>query len=94
MNKFLERVGKFAKNPYLQMFVAVVLIVSSAREGWGTVVEDASSGRLRASHGTLLLGIVHLMRTLPDVVEGVERAGEAAEARAAKAIQADKDKMK
>ena len=55
------------------MFVGIILIVSSLMDSWATLSEDISDGRLRVSHATLLLGITHFLRTLPDVVEGLER---------------------
>lgn len=72
MMKFLTRLCKFADNPYVQVIVAVVLIVTSVSEAWDTLADDLSGGRMRASHGTLLLGIVGLMQSLPDLVEGLE----------------------
>jgi heme/copper-type cytochrome/quinol oxidase subunit 3 len=91
-NESVAKLGRFAKNPYVQMFMAVVLIVSSITEGWGSMAADVSHGRLRAFHGTLLLGIVHLLRTLPDVVEAIERAAEVAGSTAVEEIEAEEER--
>jgi hypothetical protein len=74
MHPLLRKLGRFAKNPNLQMFVAIVLIVSSLQETFGSVSEDFSQRKFRVFHGTLLLGIVHLLRILPEFIEGIERA--------------------
>jgi hypothetical protein len=79
MNKLLRKLARFVGSPYLQTVVALVLIVSSLQEGWDTLAE-VRHGRISVSHGTLLLGISHLLRTLPDLVEGIERASERIEA--------------
>jgi hypothetical protein len=77
MRPILRKLARFAKNPNLQMFVAIVLIVTSLQETWGSVAEDFSQLKFRVFHGTLLLGIVHLLRILPEFVEGIERASKA-----------------
>lgn len=73
MQKILKKLAAIAKNPYLQLFVALVLIGSSLMETISSIDEDVAKLHVRVFHGTLLLGIMHLFRTLPEVVDGIER---------------------
>ena len=76
-SKVLKSLARFARQPYVQLIVAVVLIASSARESWQTMLYDFEHLNLRVHHGTLLLGISQLLQCLPAAVEGIERAAEA-----------------
>jgi hypothetical protein len=79
MKKFLTRIGRFAENPYLQAVVAAVLIITSLREAWETLAEDFSSGSMRASHGTLLLGVTSFLQSLPEIVKDLDAVGKVVE---------------
>jgi len=56
-----------------QLAVALVLIGTSVAELSETFVEDLHSGRLRASHGLLVVGVWQVLQAIPNLVEGLER---------------------
>ena len=69
----LDALRRIVGHPLTQLGVALVLIVTSAMELSQTFVDDFYSSRVRATHGLLLVGIWQLLRTIPDLVEGIER---------------------
>ena len=42
-------------------------------EAWETIVEDLSSFNLKAHHGVILIGIVHFLKALEEITEGLEK---------------------
>jgi hypothetical protein len=77
LNRVLRSLANFARQPYVQLVVAIVLIVSSAVESWQTMAYDFTHLQLRVHHGTLLLGISQLLSCLPQAVDGLERMAKA-----------------
>jgi hypothetical protein len=71
--RWLESLRRIVGHPLTQLGVALVLIVTSAIELSQTFVDDFYSTRVRATHGLLIVGIWQMLRTLPDLIEGIER---------------------
>lgn len=69
----MEALRRIVGHPLTQLGVALVLVVTSVIELSQTFVDDFYASRVRATHGLLVVGIWQLLRTLPDLVEGIER---------------------
>ena len=69
----MQALRRIVGHPLTQLGVALVLVVTSLIEVSQTFVDDFSSGRVRATHGLLIVGLWQILRTLPDLIEGLER---------------------
>ena len=69
----MQALRRIVGHPLTQLGVALVLVVTSLIEVSQTFVADFSSGRVRATHGLLIVGLWQILRTLPDLIEGLER---------------------
>jgi len=73
MKKPLQRLKALVKHPYTQLFTGMVLIVSGLFEVWDDIMNARNSFRLGVHHGVVLFGIVQILGSLPDLVEGLDR---------------------
>jgi len=58
---------------YLNLISGLVLLVTSGYETWNTFGE----GTIGAHHGVLIFSIIHILKTLPEMVEGFKDVNEA-----------------
>jgi len=77
MKAFLDRIRRFTDHPATRMATGLILVVSSIAEGYDTFFDDVQHFRLRAHHGLLIFGLVNMLRSMPDFIEGLESATEA-----------------
>jgi hypothetical protein len=59
-------------HPLMKLFVGLILIASGVIEAYDTVWDDFHRLRVRVGHGVIFLGVVNVLASLPDVIEGVE----------------------
>lgn len=59
-------------NPWLNLVVGIVLILSAFWEIGDTISEDLTSGNFRAAHGILVFGVVTALKALADMFAGLE----------------------
>ena len=64
------------KHPFMDVAIALILIVTSLAEGWGTLRHDLVTLDAGVHHGVLIFGFVNLMRILPNLLEAAERTVE------------------
>lgn len=64
---------RIAQNRYLGLFSGLILLATAGYETWRTVDEFA----LGAHHGLLAYSLTHILRSLPDLREGVQTIAEA-----------------
>jgi hypothetical protein len=69
--------------------MGLVLVVSSVAEGYDTFFDDLNHLRLRAHHGLLLFGLMNILSSLPDLIEGLETTEEVLRAKKAEAERAE-----
>ncbi|WP_337173948.1 hypothetical protein [Paludisphaera sp.] len=77
MRAVLDRVRRFTNHPATRLATGLILVVCSIAEGYDTFFDDVRHGRLRAHHGLLIFGLMNMLRSMPDFVEGLESATEA-----------------
>jgi hypothetical protein len=63
----------FVDHPITKLVVGLILIASGLIEAYDTVLDDLHRLRVRVGHGVIILGIVNILATLPEVIDGLER---------------------
>jgi hypothetical protein len=63
---------RFVDHPVTKLFVGLILIVSGLIEAYDTVLDDLHRLRVRVGHGVVILGVVNVLASLPEVIEGIE----------------------
>ena len=71
--RWLAIVERTVGHPLTQLTVAGVLMATSFFEASETFIDDFSEFRVRATHGLLLVGLWQVVRTIPDLIDGIER---------------------
>jgi hypothetical protein len=70
-------IKKFAKHPSVNLVVGLVLVgtavVEIAEDAFGEVTD------IGAEHGVLVVGLLHVLRSLPELVDGMSKVAEARE---------------
>ncbi len=69
----IDKLRKFISHPWLSLLVAIILLLSGLSEGWETLHEDFINADLKAHHGVIVYGFYAMLKSLPDVFEGLER---------------------
>ena len=63
---------RFVDHPMTKLGVGLILIATGLIEAYDTVLDDFHRLRVRVGHGVVILGVVHVLASLPDVIEGIE----------------------
>jgi hypothetical protein len=64
---------RFVDHPLTRLGVGLILIASGLIEAYDTVLDDLHRLRVRVGHGVVILGVVHVFASLPDVITGIEQ---------------------
>jgi hypothetical protein len=64
---------RFVDHPITRLVVGLILIVSGMIEAYDTVLDGFHRLRVRVGHGVVILGVVHVLASLPEVIDGLER---------------------
>jgi hypothetical protein len=64
---------RFVDHPLIKLGVGLILIASGVIEAYDTVLGDLHRLRVRVGHGVVILGVAHVLASLPEVIEGIER---------------------
>ena len=73
MYRLMEALRAWTENPYVNLVVALVLVITGVQEAWDTLGVDLASLNFGVHHGAIVYGLLHALKTLPDIVEGAER---------------------
>jgi hypothetical protein len=63
---------RFVDHPITRLGVGLILIISGLIEAYDTVLDDVHRLRVRVGHGVIILGIVNVLASLPEVIQGIE----------------------
>jgi hypothetical protein len=63
----------FVDHPVSKLAVGLILIASGLIEAYDTVLDDLHRLRVRVGHGVIILGVVNVLASLPEVIDGIER---------------------
>lgn len=76
---FLKRLGRFVKHPATKLTVGLILVFTSGTEVVEDLMDDIPGIKIGAHHGLLVLGLLNAISSIPDMVEGLEKALESSE---------------
>lgn len=69
----IERIRQWSHHPLVNITVGVVMIASAIGEMLGDVVADSFGFTLGAAHGLFVVGALHALKAIPELVEGVNK---------------------
>lgn len=81
MRKPLRRLRNFVRHPAPQLATGLVLVISGMAEAIYDLISAEHSFRLGVHHGVALFGLVQVLGSLPELVEGMDRTFEAMDQR-------------
>jgi len=64
------------KNPYIDLLVGIGLIYCGVQEVWEDLAKEAEEFSPGAHHGVIMYGLFHALRSLGDILDGVDRLKE------------------
>ena len=64
---------KITQSPYLNLLSGSVLVIAAGNEIWDSFGEVG----LAAHHGVALYGLIQILKSLPDIMEGINFVEEA-----------------
>lgn len=67
---------RIVKNRYLNLLVGLTLIAMSANEVWESLADGFDLTDLNSHAGLALIGFLHILKALPDLLEGLEHLEE------------------
>jgi hypothetical protein len=76
MKIFLARLKALVQHPGTQLVTGFILLVSGGTEVVFDFVDAEHKFRLGAHHGVALFGLIQMLGSLPDIVEGLDRSFE------------------
>ena len=81
MKQFLQKLKAVVKHPVTQLATGLILLISG---GWEVVLDFMSaehSFQLGVHHGVAVFGLIQVLGSLPELLEGLDRSVEAIEKR-------------
>ena len=60
------------ENHWINLLVSLILIVTSSQQVWADLKGDLAAMPLRAHHGVFVLGIFHMLKSLPDIFSNLQ----------------------
>ena len=79
MKPSLARLRSFVRHPATQLTTGVILLVSGGSEAVLDFLSAERSFHLGAHHGVALFGLIQMLGSLPEVIDGLTRSIEAEE---------------
>ena len=64
-------IKKITENPYLNLGVGIIFLLSGISETLSEL-QELEEFKLGAHHGVIIFSIMHILKTLPDIFEGLE----------------------
>jgi hypothetical protein len=66
------KLRRIVKNRYLNMLAGLTLLVVSGDEVWASFANGFQMSNLDSDFGVVVIGLAHMLKTLPDLLEGVD----------------------
>ncbi len=76
MKRFLRQLKAVVQHPTTQLVTGFILLISGGTEVVFDFIDAEHKFRLGAHHGVALFGLIQMLGSLPDVVEGLDRSFE------------------
>ena len=72
LRRIAHALKRFVDHPVTKLAVGLILIVSGLIEAYDTVLDDLHRLRVRVGHGVVILGVVNVLASLPEVIDGLK----------------------
>ncbi len=79
MPKWLVKFKRFVEHPLLNISAGAFLVATGLFEGFASIYEELADVPLGGHHGVIVFGLIHILRTLPDGLHGLQYVEEAEE---------------
>lgn len=77
MKTIADKLGRFLKSPSMNMALGLMLLFVGSMELAETTLEDVLGFEIGAHHGIMLIGLVHGLKGLIEMIEGGREVGPA-----------------
>jgi hypothetical protein len=77
MRSFMKRLTVILHHPWVQVLVGLAVVASALAELSDGMPGKEDSEGVKSEHGVLLFGVVHALKALATMYEGVEQIAEA-----------------
>jgi len=81
MKRFLQGLKAFVKHPATQLVTGLILLISGGTEVVLDFLSAEHSFRFGVHHGVALFGLIQMLGSLPELLEGIDRSVEAIDKR-------------
>ncbi|MEQ8287757.1 hypothetical protein [Thalassospira sp.] len=71
MFPFLKKVESWVRNQWVDASVGFILLFTALSDTGDTLFDDVMSGNVGTSHGVLVLGLAHIIRSIPPVLHSI-----------------------
>lgn len=70
---------RVAKNKPLHIFLGLMTVYAGFSEIWETISDDFLSANIRAAHGVIFVGVIHILNSFSEFVESADYLKEGVE---------------
>ena len=68
---FIRKLKHFTQNPYLNIIIGILILYTGISEAVNQLIE-LEHFTIGAHHGVILIAILHILKTIPDLFSGIE----------------------
>jgi hypothetical protein len=68
----MQKLKNFAEHPVLNLLVGLILLGIGLYESWSVFSAEMQHFNLGAYHGMMVLGLVQILKAIPELVEGMK----------------------
>ena len=79
--KFIGGLRTISENSYLNCLVGLIMLATGLAEAGDTLWHDLGNLKFGAHHGVIVFGLLHAIKSLPDMFEGIEYFDHGAESK-------------
>ena len=72
----LKKLRAMLEHPWMNFTVATILIGTGLSEGWDSMTDNLQNLTLKSHHGVIVFGFVNMLKSIPDILMGLEKAVE------------------
>jgi hypothetical protein len=76
-----RKIARIAHSPVVEVITGLVLVGSAIVEMFSATLEKLLNFHLGLEHGVLALGVLHMLKALPGLLEGISKIEEGEEKR-------------
>ena len=69
--KITRAIRNFVEHPFTNLCVGLLLFASGFVEAYGSLYTDFREMNIGAHHGLMLFGVMNILASIPDIIEGI-----------------------